>query len=380
MIEPPLPFGNAAGRWFYVLLRGLVERGHSVTAFATCSNADDIAKAKDLFPAKKYDLRVFPHPKRENFKAKLETFQRPYSYMFSPELRRSLDVELSKPFDILHLEQLWSGWLGLRHRNRAVINVHYLFSLDRAFQFPNTLENRVRRFISNRAERKLLRSFPGIITLSDRLALHVGHINPSATIRTVPLGIDPTLYPFQDKKPPAKRPVVGLVGSFNWPPSYTAAERLLRRLWPEIKRLVPSAQLLIVGHAAKDALEKCTDVPDLEIHQDVPDILPFFRRMDVLLYAPLSGSGMKVKILEAFALGIPVVTNGEGIEGIPAQDGVHAGISEDDQGLIERAVDLLNNQSMQQNRRLRARQLLENHCSPQLTVGQIERVYEAILP
>ena len=45
MIEPPLPFGNAAARWFYVLLRGLVERGHNVTAFATCSKPEEMARA-----------------------------------------------------------------------------------------------------------------------------------------------------------------------------------------------------------------------------------------------------------------------------------------------------------------------------------------------
>ena len=45
MIEPPLPFGSAAARWYYVLLRGLVERGHRVTAFAVCSNAADVEKA-----------------------------------------------------------------------------------------------------------------------------------------------------------------------------------------------------------------------------------------------------------------------------------------------------------------------------------------------
>ena len=44
MVEPPLPFGTAAARWYYVLLRGLVERGHRVTAFAVCSNAADVER------------------------------------------------------------------------------------------------------------------------------------------------------------------------------------------------------------------------------------------------------------------------------------------------------------------------------------------------
>jgi glycosyltransferase involved in cell wall biosynthesis len=88
---------------------------------------------------------------------------------------------------------------------------------------------------------------------------------------------------------------------------------------------------------------------------------------------------MKVKVMEAFALGTPVVTTAEGVEGIPAQDGVHAGICEDDPGLIERTVELLNNPSRQQAQCIKARQLLESYCSPRVTLEQIEQVYEAIV-
>jgi glycosyltransferase involved in cell wall biosynthesis len=193
------------------------------------------------------------------------------------------------------------------------------------------------------------------------------------------LGIDLSLYPFAEHKQKNEQPTVGLIGGFNWAPSYSAAERLLTRLWPEIKRRVPNARLQIVGRCAKDALAAFADLPDLEIHQDVPDILPYFANLDVLLYAPVAGSGMKVKILEAFALGTPVVTTPEGVEGIPAQDGVHAGICEDDPGLIERTVELLKEPSIQQVRRVKARQLLESYCSPQVTIEQIEQFYYSML-
>jgi hypothetical protein len=62
LIEPPLPFGHAAGRWFYVLLKGLVQRGHRVTAFAVCGKPGEMAAARDLFPSPEYDLRLYPHP------------------------------------------------------------------------------------------------------------------------------------------------------------------------------------------------------------------------------------------------------------------------------------------------------------------------------
>ncbi len=379
MLEPPLPFGNPAARWFYVLLKGLVEQGHRVTAFASCSLTDEAEKAQALFPPPEYDLRCYPVVKRSGLRAKLETIRQPYSYVFGPDLRRDLAIALAQPYDILHLEMLWSGWLGLQHPEKSVVNVHYLFSLDGVFQTPNSLDSWLRRLISNQAENKLLRAFPHIITLSDRLAERISQISPSAQVHTVPLGIDLALYPFSEHQLVNQQPVVSLIGGFDWAPSYSAAERLLTRLWPAIKRRVPTARLQIVGRSARNVLAKFADLPDLEIHQDVPDTLPYFRQTDVLLYAPIAGSGMKVKIMEAFALGTPVVTTAEGVEGLPAQDGIHAGICEDDQGLIDRTVDLLNDQHKRQAQRINARHLIENYCSPAVTIGQLSQVYQAIL-
>src|SRR5258707_15898978 len=130
MIEPPLPFGNAAARWYYVLLKGLAERGYRVTAFATCSKPQEIEEAKQLFPAPAYDLRCYPHPHRSGPGAKWETLRRPYSYMFSPQFQNDLETELACGFDGLHLEQLWSGWMGRYHAHRALVNVLNLLSID----------------------------------------------------------------------------------------------------------------------------------------------------------------------------------------------------------------------------------------------------------
>ena len=54
MIEPPLPFGNAVARWFYVLLRELVARGHRTTAFAAC-----------ITPARKFRILAHTNPTRQ---------------------------------------------------------------------------------------------------------------------------------------------------------------------------------------------------------------------------------------------------------------------------------------------------------------------------
>jgi glycosyltransferase involved in cell wall biosynthesis len=389
MIEPPLPFGSAAGRWYYVLLKGLVERGHRVTAFTTCSNPDERAETRRLFPEPAFDLRLYVQslanhsPARftavKRVLSKWQTLRQPYGYMFHRAFREDLRKELSRGFDVLHLEQLWSGWLGLDHVRRALLNIHYLYAIDLAGVPAGTPLKFARRLRTRQSERYLLRSYPTICTLTPCLSDHVHQLAPGAAIHTVPLGIDLSLYPPLAPRPVSAAPVVSLIGSFHWQPSISAAVRLLTRLWPEIKCRVPEARLQIVGRQARTALSQFLELPDVTIEQDVADIMPYFRAADVLLYAPHEGSGMKVKVLEAFALGVPVVTNRAGVEGIPAEDGVHAGLCEVDEGLIQRTVALLRQNDQREQQRRAARALVEVRCNPTTTLTGIEQVYESVI-
>ena len=90
MLEPPLPFGSAAGRVYYALMKGLVERGHNVTAFATCSKPEEVATARTIWPESSYDLRCYPHPKRSGLLSRVDSLRNPFSYMVAEDLRRDL--------------------------------------------------------------------------------------------------------------------------------------------------------------------------------------------------------------------------------------------------------------------------------------------------
>ncbi len=379
MIEPPLPFGNAAARWFYVLMKELVARGHTVKAFAVCSKPSDLELARDLFPSPEYDLRLFELPQRSGLKAKLETLRRPYSYLFSPELKAEFRSALAEGFDILHLEQLWAGWLGLEHRDRALVNVYHMVGIDLAESKPKSVREFFERELMFRTERRLLKEFTNIRACSPRLASEIQAINPKATVTSVPVGLDSSLYSYIPDDRRTREPILTLIGTMGWYPGYSAAIRLLTRLWPSIKAQVPDAKLQIVGWSAREKLAEYVHLPDVSIHENVPDIQPYFERTGVLLYAPSRGSGMKVKVLEAMAFGIPFVTTSEGVEGIPAQDGIHGGICEDDAGLIERTVTLLRDTERQNRQRQAARVLLETHCGPAPTVDAIEAIYSRML-
>jgi glycosyltransferase involved in cell wall biosynthesis len=379
MVEPPAPFGDTAARWFYVLLKGLVARGHHVKAFATASKATDAERARALFPAPEYDLRCYPDPVR-GIVERVRGVTRPYSYMFSRDMARDVNAAASEGCDILHLEQLWAGWLGLTHASKALVNVHHLVGIDLEFVRPDRWIDawRQRRMVAT--ERHLVRRLKHFRTSSPRLISRMTKFNPSAQITNVPLGLDGSKYRYaSDESRQPTKPIVSVIGSHHWNPTLSASIRFLERLWPAIKARVPTARAQIVGWGARAALHRFVDQADVEIVQNVPDIQPYFDSSSVLLYAPSRGSGMKVKILEALLFGVPVVTTSEGVEGLGAEDGVHAGVSDDDEGLIERTVALLGDPQRQNRQRASGRVLVDALCSPDATVAAIEEIYRAML-
>ncbi len=372
--QPPLPLGGAASRWHYVLLRGLVERGHRVTAFAA-SSTSQVSEALDLFPSPRFDLRLFPHATRRGWLQRLASARQPSSYLFSRELRDSLSSALENGFDILHLDELWSGWLGLRVVDRAVLNIHNLYATDLA-GLRSMPAWRYRMTAS--AERRLLRRYPTITTLTPRLSAEVRRIHPKATVNTIPVGLPLARYLFVTPGQGA-RLTVGLIGSYSWAPTFSAAERLLDRLWPAIHKQMPHVRLHLVGRRARTVMATRTLDDEVSVMEDVADIEPYFRELDVLLFAPSHATGMKIKVLEAMAFGLAVVTNRDGVEGLPAEDGIHAGVAEDDEGLVERTVLLLKSVEKRAQQAAAARALVEQHCSGDAAVDATVAHYQTML-
>jgi polysaccharide biosynthesis protein PslH len=379
MVEPPLPFGGAAARVYYSLLKVLVERGHHVRAFASCSKPDEIAKVQKLFPASRYQLRCYPYSERYGIRGKTQSLRRPFSFMFSDAMRADLRRELDAGFDVLHLEQLMSGWLGLERIPRSLVSVHFLSSIDLSSYHPPQLKARLQRALLLRTERRLLRAYKFFRALSPRLVRPIRKINSLADVTAVTPGLDLSLYPYipDNRRPGA--PVVTLIGSMAWHPTHSAAVRLLTKLYPLIKQQLPSARFQIVGWSARSVLREYVGLPEVEIVENVPDTRPFFENAGLLLYAPSEGSGIKIKVVEAMAYGVPVVTTSEGVEGLTARDGVDVSTADDDEGLVSRTIALLSNPRLQNRQRAAARGMLEVTCNPALAGRELEEIYERVI-
>ena len=126
--------------------------------------------------------------------------------------------------------------------------------------------------------------------------------------------------PFPASLPAADKPLSGgpalvLVGSGGWLPNQEGSLWFVREVWPEVRRALPGAVLHVFGDALQDT------TADVTRHPAPADSREAFARGAVMVVPVTFGSGVRMKILEAWARGLPVVATPAAAEGLEAEDG-----------------------------------------------------------
>jgi glycosyltransferase involved in cell wall biosynthesis len=382
MVMPavPHPFGDTSARWFYVLINELVARGHELAVVAATEEAETrVAEAREKLAKHEGKLTLHFHRLKVDafaLRRKWENLVRPRSEMLQDrELRELLDRELRRGCDVLHLELLSAGWLGVG-QPRALLNVHSFDAIDWSERANMTAGERKALWQAQRATDRLLHEIPNVRLLTPRLKEAAQAINPAGRYWVVPFALDTALYRLL---PPATEPVVGMIGSMHWEPSRSAARRLITRIWPLVKQRVPAARLYIAGWNAAKYLSDCASQPDVVLAENLEHPTEFFSKAAVMVYAPSRGSGMKVKVMESMAYGVPVVTTWEGMEGMEYQNGRECWVAESDEGLAEKVCRLLENPAERGQMRQAARSLMDERYSPRPVVDKMISVYEELI-
>ena len=138
----------------------------------------------------------------------------------------------------------------------------------------------------------------------------------------------------------ASPPVVVFQGTLRYPPNADAARYLVEEVGPALRRSVPDARIRLVG-VAPDALQDLDDPPSVTLAGQVPEIAAELAWADIVIIPLRYGSGTRVKILEAFAHRIPVVSTTLGAEGLEVSAGRHLLVADDPEGLARACARLL---------------------------------------
>ncbi len=158
-----------------------------------------------------------------------------------------------------------------------------------------------------------------------------------ARVRAVPNALDIGAYP---PRTTAGSHDILSPAYYGYRPNVVGAELLRDRVLPAVRRRVPDARLLLVGHDPLELAGMLARPPEVIATGTVPDTRPYFESAGVLAVPLLQGGGTRYKILEALALGVPVVTTPLGCEGIDVRDGEHLLIRDID-GFAEAIASIL---------------------------------------
>jgi glycosyltransferase involved in cell wall biosynthesis len=146
-------------------------------------------------------------------------------------------------------------------------------------------------------------------------------------VAVVPNGVDCARYAHLPAGRRTGPPTVMFLGAMSWEPNVAAAEFLARDVLPALLPRVPDVRLRIVGRDPTPRVQRLAG-DRVEVTGSVPDVLAPLADAHVLAVPLLAGGGTRLKILEAFAAGLPVVSTPVGCEGIAADPDRHLVVAE----------------------------------------------------
>jgi sugar transferase (PEP-CTERM/EpsH1 system associated) len=197
--------------------------------------------------------------------------------------------------------------------------------------------------------------FDRCIAVSDADRDLLREANPRLQIDVVPNGVDTQMcQPLPQK---TTSPALLFVGMMNYRANSDAALYLCRQVLPHIRRMVGQVEVWIVGIDPPPEVRRLSG-DGVHVTGRVEDVVPYYSRSGVCVVPLRAGGGTRLKILEAMALGRPVVSTSIGCEGLDVVDGEHLLVADSPEQFAERTVRLLTDDALYQRIIANARQLV----------------------
>jgi polysaccharide biosynthesis protein PslH len=188
----------------------------------------------------------------------------------------------------------------------------------------------------------------------------------------IPNGVDCDHF-FQKNADEVEESSIVLTGNFGYHPNFHAAVYFIREILPLVRSVRPEVRLLAVGHDAARALSAYR-MPGIELVDFVPDLRPYIARATVAV-APLTvGTGVSNKVLEAFAVGTPVVATSLACGDLPVRNGEHLFLANDTKLFASRVLELLNDASLRVRLAENARKLVDAKYNWEIVSQDLENL------
>jgi sugar transferase (PEP-CTERM/EpsH1 system associated) len=214
--------------------------------------------------------------------------------------------------------------------------------------------------VTTAAEESLLRSFA-----------------PWARTAVVPNGVDleeyvPAVHPCLD-------PTMIFTGAMDYFPNVDAVEHFCQEIYPQVRAAVPAAKFLIVGLNPAPAVRRLAALPGVTVTGAVPDVRPYYGESSICV-APLRlARGVQNKVLQAMAMGLPVVATPAATQGLGARPGEELCVEGSPAGFARRVIELLRDPSARAALGARGRAFVEAHHSWRASLSRLHDLLEDVV-
>jgi glycosyltransferase involved in cell wall biosynthesis len=193
-----------------------------------------------------------------------------------------------------------------------------------------------------RFEDQILHTVQAVGVVSTNDADMVSTVAPNAAVRVIPNGVDLAFFDIPRQPVPYR---VVTVGSLDWLPNVEGIVWFLDKVWPTVRTTRPEATLHIVGRNPPQTLLKRRD-QQVTVVDSVPDVREYVAKASAFVVPLFSGGGTRLKVLEAMAMRVPIVSTSTGIEGIDCIHGKHVFVAKDAQDFSDKLIELLDNPAL----------------------------------
>lgn len=242
---------------------------------------------------------------------------------FSAKLRVILQEE---EFDVVHVESVFlTPYLPLirKYSNAPVFlrahNVEHLIWKRVAQSERNPLKRSYLKHLSltlRAYECEHVNEYDGVIPITNKDAAVLRELGCRKPMEAIPFGVQPA----DVASVPVEPNTLYHLGSMDWIPNQEGVQWFLDKVWPKVHQMLPQLTLYLAGRKMPEEMMNL-HVEGVRVVGEVPDAMAFMASKQINVVPLLSGSGIRVKIIEALSAGKVVVTTSIGAEGINYTDG-----------------------------------------------------------
>jgi len=373
-------------------VKRLVERGHEV-GVATFDGYDAAAHEGEVRSMLK-DLELVPRPQPHSFSRGAIDFAfssiPSYFQNFRSEamMERVGDMVERSRYHVAVAEFSVMGQYLFRNPYlpavRKIISCHY--SVASSYRKVADLMTYSARGIRSRMSLSGLLRFEVdmyrnvdrvlVLTAQERFALQ--RHSPSLRISVIPCGVDTTLFQTGGDTPAEER--ILFTGHYETDANLDAVLWFAHHVWPALKARRPNLKFYVVGPGvAPEISELAKRDASIVVTGEVDDIRPYLQQAKVFVCPVRLGSGLRVKLLEAMAAGVPVVSTTLGAEGIPLHTGENCMLADKPEIMAENIEMLLSDEDLRKAIARQARTLVQDRFSWERGIDMLEDVFADLM-